>query len=211
MRRIFLYSAIGVGVVVVVTVFLFFSVFAVATQDYAPMNLKYRKSVGTIGGVCSPSSTLQTMQIPLFAKKLYARSWNHELCLTSTAYLNRLSSLRTTSLRASNHSWICKEGSSCINSVNVLSECAPIASKNCSKSLSTSFNLFTMCYDIRKLEPKISRSLLAPILNHEDSKVEQTKMLGILSWRQDSAVAIHVLSLLFLCVLLVGIKIMVNN
>ena len=35
MRRIFLYSAIGVGVVVVVTVFLFFSVFAVATQDYA--------------------------------------------------------------------------------------------------------------------------------------------------------------------------------
>ena len=35
MRRIFLYSTIGVGVVVVVTVFLFFSVFAVATQDYA--------------------------------------------------------------------------------------------------------------------------------------------------------------------------------
>jgi hypothetical protein len=34
MKRIFLFSAIGVGVIVI-TIFLLFSIFAVATQDYA--------------------------------------------------------------------------------------------------------------------------------------------------------------------------------
>jgi len=50
-----------------------------------PINLKCRKSVVTTGGVFSSANWLQTIQMPLFAKKLYAKSWNQEGCLTSTA------------------------------------------------------------------------------------------------------------------------------
>jgi hypothetical protein len=46
------------------------------------------------------------VQIPLLTKKLYAKSWNQDLCLTSTAYLNLVSSLYTNSLSLSNPSKI---------------------------------------------------------------------------------------------------------
>ncbi len=102
----------------------------------SPMNLKYRKSVVRIGGVCNSASWLQTKHKSLFEKKLYAKSWNHELCLTSTAYLNLLSNAGTKSLSLSRPSNICKEGGNCISRASGL-----IASKKCFNSLSTSFSL----------------------------------------------------------------------
>jgi hypothetical protein len=75
-----------------------------------------------------------------------------------------------TSLSLSKPSKIRKEGGSCISKASVLSESGPIALKNCSNSLSTSFSPFIMCYDSRKFgcEFEIHRSLLAPILNRND-------------------------------------------
>jgi len=94
----------------------------------SPMNLKYRKSVVRTGGVCNSASWLQNKHKSLFAKKLYAKSWNHELCLTSTAYLNLLSNSGTKSLSLWRPSSIFKEGGNCMSRANVLSASGLIAS-----------------------------------------------------------------------------------
>src|ERR1051326_735617 len=78
-----------------------------------------------------------------YAIEVRHRSWFQDLCLTSIAYLNRLSNCGTSSLRLSNPSFICKDGGSCISKANILSDSPPITSKNNTSSSSTSFNLFS--------------------------------------------------------------------
>ena len=135
----------------------------------SPMNLTYRKSVVTTGGVCNSASWLHAKQISLFAKKLYVRSWNQEVCRTSIAYLNLLSRFETNSLRRSRPSWICKEGGSCIKRANVLFGRRPIAPNKWSNSLSTSFSLFACVTTFWKFccEFEILMSLCVPVVSGE--------------------------------------------
>jgi len=108
----------------------------------------------------------------LFAKKLYAKSWNNDLCRTSTAYPNLVSNPGTKSLSLSRPSNVCNEEGNCISSANVLSEIGLIASKNCSNSLSTSFSLLSCVMTLGNLavDLKFWGLLLVPILGYEYSR-----------------------------------------
>src|SRR6478736_255656 len=79
------------------------------------------------------------MHILLSAKKLYAKSENQDLCLTSIAYLNLLSRSGTNCLRFSKPSCIFNDGGNCMSNAKVLSWSGNIAWKKYSSSLLASF------------------------------------------------------------------------